>query len=77
MNLRAIQDGIPNAYIRNALDNDDIESLIGGYVRYAVTDSQYEIRAATRSEVDAHYDSSGPPNRRRRSETSPSPRSPR
>ncbi len=60
VNLRAIQDGVPNAYIRNALDNDDIESLIGSYVRYAVTDSQYQIRAATRSEVDAHYDSSRP-----------------
>ena len=60
VNLRAIQDGVPNAYIRNALDNDHIESLIGGYVRYAVTNTQYQIRAATRAEVDAHYDSSRP-----------------
>ena len=60
MNLRAIQDGIPNAYIRDALDNDYIESLIGGYVRYAVTDTEYQIRAATRQEVDAHYESSRP-----------------
>ena len=34
VNLRAIQDGIPNAYIRDALDNNNIESLIGSFVRY-------------------------------------------
>ena len=60
VNLRAIQDGVPNAFIRDALDNDDIESLIGGYVRYAVNETRYSIRAATREEVDAHYDSSRP-----------------
>ena len=60
VNLRAIQDGVPNAFIRDALDNDDIGSLIGGYVRYAVNETRYSIRAATREEVDAHYDSSRP-----------------
>ena len=60
VNLRAIQDGVPNAFIRDALDNDDIESLIGGYVRYAVNETRYSIRAATREEVDAYYDSSRP-----------------
>ena len=60
VNLRAIQDGIPNAYIRNALDNDRIESLIGGYVHYEVKRARYRIRAATREEVDAHYESSRP-----------------
>ena len=60
VNLRAIQDGIPNAYIRNALENDLIESLIGGYVHYEVKRARYRIRAATREEVDAHYDSSRP-----------------
>ena len=60
VNLRAIQDGVPNAFIRDALDNEDIESLIGGYVRYAVNETRYSIRAATREEVDAHYDSSRP-----------------
>ena len=60
VNLRAIQDGVPNAFIRDALDNEDIESLIGGYVRYEVNETRYSIRAATREEVDAHYDSSRP-----------------
>ena len=60
VNLRAIQDGVPNAFIRDALDNDDIGSLIGGYVRYEVKRARYRIRAATREEVDAHYESSRP-----------------
>ncbi len=60
VNLRAIQDGVPNAYIRDALDNNDIESLIGSFVRYNVSEISYSIRAATREEVDAHYESSRP-----------------
>ena len=60
VNLRAIQDGIPNAYIRDALDNNNIESLIGSFVRYNVSEIGYSIRAATREEVDAHYESSRP-----------------
>ena len=60
VNLRAIQDGVPNAFIRDALDNEDIGSLIGGYVRYEVKRARYRIRAATREEVDAHYESSRP-----------------
>ena len=60
VNLRAVQDGVPNAYIRDALDDDDIDDLIGGYVHYAVTEDGYSIRAATRVEVDAHYAASRP-----------------
>ena len=60
VNLRAIQDGIPNAFIRDALDNTAIASLLGSYVHYSVTDSRWDLRAATREEVDAHYESSRP-----------------
>ena len=60
VNLRAVQDGIPNAYIRDALDTDAIDDLVGSYVHYTVTDDEYTIRAATRAEVDAHYASSRP-----------------
>ncbi len=60
VNLRAVQDGVPNAFIRNALDNTDIDGLIGSYVHYAVTKSGYTIRAATGAEVDAHFASSRP-----------------
>ena len=60
VNLRAVQDGVPNAFIRDALDDADIEDLVGGYVHYTVEESGYSIRAATRAEVDAHYAASSP-----------------
>ena len=60
VNLRAVQNGIPNAYIRDALTDPDIADLIGGYVRYEVQDRTYSIRSATQAEVDAHYASSRP-----------------
>ena len=60
VNLRAVQDGIPNAFIRDALDDSDIDDLIGRHVHYQVTQSGYTLRAATRAEVDAHYESSRP-----------------
>ena len=60
VNLRAIQDGIPNAFIRNALDDDNITALIGSYVRYTVTEARWSMRAADRAEVEAHYASSRP-----------------
>ena len=60
VNLRAVQDGVPNAFIRGALDYNAINALIGGYVRYTVTETGWDIRAATRAQVDAHYTSSRP-----------------
>ena len=55
VNLRAVQDGIPNAFIRDARDDPTITPLIGGFVRYEVTESGYSIRAATPEEVETHY----------------------
>ena len=60
VNLRAIQDGVPNAFIRNAVDLDAIEGLIGSYVHYTVTETSWNLRPATPAEVDAHYASSRP-----------------
>ena len=60
VNLRAIQDRVPNAYIRDALDEDSIDDLIGSYVHYKVTEDGWEMRAATRAEVDAHHAASRP-----------------
>ena len=62
VNLRAVQDGVPNAYIRGALDVDEIADLIGTYVRYTVGASGYSIRAATRAEVDQHFAAARPAN---------------
>ena len=60
LNLRAAQDGIPNAYVRNALQNPEIVALIDGFVRYEVTENGWSLRAATPKEVGDHYESSRP-----------------
>ena len=60
VNLRAKQDQIPNAFIRDALDNAEISSLVGLYVYYRVTENAFELREATKPEVDAHYESLRP-----------------
>tara|TARA_B110000027_G_scaffold57454_1_gene62219 strand:+ start:2209 stop:6585 length:4377 start_codon:yes stop_codon:yes gene_type:complete len=56
VNLRAIQDNVPNAYIANPLLNDNIANLLGGYVYYKVENEQYEIREATLTEVNNWYE---------------------
>ena len=55
VNLRAVQDGVPNAFVRDALEAPDIEGLIGSYVQYLVGSTSYYVFAASPSEVDAHY----------------------
>ena len=60
VNLRAVQDRIPNAFIRGALDDSAIASLVDSYVHYTVNEAGYSVRAATLAEVNAHYASSRP-----------------
>ena len=60
VNLRAVQDGVPNAFIRGALDDDHIDDLIGSYVHYTVSENGYTIRAATPQEADAHFAAARP-----------------
>ena len=55
VNLRAVQDEVPNAFIRGALEDSDIEGLIDSHVYYEVSSSGYSIRAATQAEVEEHY----------------------
>ena len=61
VNLRAVQNGVPNAFIRGVLDDPSVTALLDGFVRYGVTgDDGWNLRAATVEEVDAHYASSRP-----------------
>ena len=60
VNLRAVQDGIPNAYIRDIRDDPALAPLLGSYVRYEVTETGWDLSVATREEVFAHYASSRP-----------------
>lgn len=60
VNLRAIQDGIPNAFIRDPLSIDAIVNLLDHYVYYKVEQNQYTIREASLEEVNAWYESIRP-----------------
>ena len=55
VNLRAIQDQVPNAFIANAWENKEIAPLIGRYVYYEVNADGFEIREATFKEVETHF----------------------
>ncbi len=54
VNLRAVQNHNPNAYIGNASAHPDIAPLIGKYVRYRVEPDGFEIVETTLEEVEAH-----------------------
>ena len=60
VDLRAKQNKIPNAFIRDAMDDAEISSLVGQYVYYRVTENAFELREATKAEVDSHYESLRP-----------------
>lgn len=56
VNLRAVQDGVPNAYIHGAAEDARIAGLIGKYVHYKVDADGYEIREAAVAEVERHFE---------------------
>ena len=60
VNLRAVQNGVPNAFIRDALNDTTIDSLLDSPVYYQVSSTGYTIRAAALEEVNAHHDASRP-----------------
>ncbi len=60
VNLRAIQDGVPNAYMGGDTHRSYINNFVGKYVHYEVMEHTYSLRVATAAEVDAHFASSRP-----------------
>ena len=60
VNLRAIQNGTPNAFIRDALTDEAVTDLVGSYVYYRATAGGFALRAATKAEVDNHHTASRP-----------------
>lgn len=56
VNLRAIQDDVPNAYIANPLEIDSIANLLGGYIYFKVENETFQIREATLDEVNVWYE---------------------
>lgn len=55
VNLRAAQNGIPNAFINEVRTEIDFDALIDNYVYYQTTETGWTLRAATPAEVNAHY----------------------
>ncbi len=60
VNLRAIQNNVPNAFIRDILKDEDLKALIGKHVYYSVAADGYVLRAATKREVDDHHAAARP-----------------
>ncbi len=61
VNLKAQQNGIPNAYVQAATTNETLTSLAGEYVRYEVTSDGWRVTKATNDEVTAFVEASRPP----------------
>lgn len=62
VNLRAIHDHVPNAFIRDPLFIDTIANLLNHYIYFKTNQSNYEIREATVEEVNAWYENKRPTN---------------
>lgn len=60
VNLRAIQDNVPNAYIKDPLQIDSIANLLDNYIYYKVEQDGYIIREATLDEVNDWYENIRP-----------------
>ncbi len=56
VNLRAIQDDIPNAFIRDPLAIDSVAALLDKLIYYRVEQDRYFMREASVDEVNAWYE---------------------
>ncbi len=56
VNLRAIQNEVPNAFIRDPLAIDSISDLLDKYIYFKVEQDDYVIREATLEEVNNWFD---------------------
>ena len=56
VNLRAIQDNLPNSFIRDPLSVDSIANMLDNYVYYRVEQDKYFIREATLEEVNLWFE---------------------
>ncbi|MDE0644094.1 MAG: hypothetical protein OXH95_08220 [bacterium] len=60
VNLRAIQNGVPNAFIRDILKDEDLKGLFGQFVYFSVAADGFVLREALKAEVDEHHSSRRP-----------------
>lgn len=55
VNLRAVQDKVPNAFVVGVAELPETVRLLGKNVYYRVHDGGYELREATAAEVEQHF----------------------
>ena len=55
VNLRSVQDRLPNAFIAEDGSHKSIQPLIGQFAYYQVKTDGFEVRVSTLQEVDAHF----------------------
>lgn len=60
VNLRAVQDQVPNTYVPQALDDPQLQALVGKYVKVTADSGGVVVAPATQAEVEAHHDASRP-----------------
>ena len=60
VNLRAIQSGVPNAFVRDPLAVDSIAALLDRPVYFRVSQGGFELREATSAEVNEWFDALRP-----------------
>ena len=60
VNLRAVQDRIPNAFIKDAHKDASVTKLLGKYVRYEVNSQGYRLEEVDRAAVDKHFEALRP-----------------
>ncbi len=56
VNLRAVQDRIPNAYIKNAAEDPRIAPLLGKIVRFRVSSHGFDLQEATLADMERHFE---------------------
>lgn len=60
VNLRAIQDKVPNCYIKNPLQNEKIKRLLGKYVHFVVRQNEFILEESDLATVNAWFDAVRP-----------------
>ncbi len=65
VNLRAVQDDVPNVYIPPALATTLVDPWLDSWVRMEVDGLFFELREATESEVNRHFEDKRPAQRQR------------
>ncbi len=60
VNLKARQNGTPNAYLKEASSHPDLEPFIGQDIYLNIGPDGFEIRSASQQEIDDYFDSIRP-----------------